>query len=417
VHTAGGRIIAIVLSTQLRGLFMPKSVIAAIPRPSHMVRFCALFCTVWLFCWLFAFPLQAAPLKVIYGFDREFPPFSFEEAQGIPTGFDVDLLKAVLRDKPVKLIMRPLSWDQVLVELSAGNITVTSGMAKTAQRELLYRFTERPTLPARVMLFTKNHNRVGNVRLLRGQTVSVEKGSFQQRVLEGFGGLNVKLFNTKVDALRALYRDEVVAYGGPERTAYYYIEKLKLGGITTVGTPLRVTDVFYAVNREEPELLKLINDGMLEVMRNGEYDRIYRKWFVPELLPEERAELIKQATAAAINAYAPYSRVPVGAAVLTRSGKIFTGCNVENPMLNLTGTALRTATLKAVSEGDIGIRAVVSVGPDGRLLSPSASDRQFLYEFGRGILALIEPEKGVYEERMLSELLPEPYVQRPEWQE
>jgi cytidine deaminase len=171
------------------------------------------------------------------------------------------------------------------------------------------------------------------------------------------------------------------------------------------------------VNREEPELLKLINDGMLEVMRNGEYDRIYRKWFVPELLPEERAELIKQATAAAINAYAPYSRVPVGAAVLTRSGKIFTGCNVENPMLNLTGTALRTATLKAVSEGDIGIRAVVSVGPDGRLLSPSASDRQFLYEFGRGILALIEPEKGVYEERMLSELLPEPYVQRPEWQE
>jgi cytidine deaminase len=51
------------------------------------------------------------------------------------------------------------------------------------------------------------------------------------------------------------------------------------------------------------------------------------------------------------------------------------------------------------------------------LLSPSASDRQFLYEFGRGILALIEPEKGVYEERMLSELLPEPYVQRPEWQE
>lgn len=69
---------------------------------------------------------------MIYGFDREFPPFSFEEAQGIPTGFDVDLLKAVLRDKPVKLIMRPLSWDQVLVELSAGNITVTSGMAKTA---------------------------------------------------------------------------------------------------------------------------------------------------------------------------------------------------------------------------------------------------------------------------------------------
>ncbi|MFV0421852.1 cytidine deaminase [Oleidesulfovibrio sp.] len=380
----------------------------------------ALVCVMFMFAFIVVPFLgyqpahAAAPLKVVYGFDREFPPFSFEEAQGVPTGFDVELLQAILRDKPVKLILRPLSWDQVLVELSAGNISVTSGMAKTPQRELLYRFAERPTLPSRIMLFTKNHNRVGNVRLLRGQRVAVEKGSLQQRVLEGFGGLNIKLFNTKIDALKALYNDEVVAYGGPERTATYYINKLKLGGISTVGTPLNITDVFFAVNREQTALLKMMNDGMLEVMRNGEYDRIYRKWFVPELLPEERQELIKQAKQATINSYAPYSRVALGAAVLTHSGKIFTGCNVENPMLNLSQTALKTAVVKAVSDGDIGIRAIVSVDSDGRVLPPSASDRQFLYEFGRGILSVLEPEKGVYEERMLSELLPEPYVRRPE---
>ncbi len=359
-----------------------------------------------------AFAATTAPLKVVYGFDREFPPFSFEKMQGVPTGFDVDLLQAVLRDKPVRLILRPLTWEQVLVELSAGNITVTSGMAKTVQRQLLYHFADRPSMLLKIMLFTKNHKRVGNVQLLRGQRVAVEQGSLQQRVLENFGGLNIKLYKSKAAGLRALYRDEVEAYGGPERTADYYIKKLDFGGIGTVGTPLSVTEVFFAVNHEQSRLLKMINDGMLEVLENGEYDRIYRKWFVTELLPEERSALITKAKEATLNAYAPYSRMPMGAAVLTNSGAIFTGCNVENPILSQSVTALRGAVVKAVSEGDMAIRAVVSVDAQGHVLPPSAADRQLLYEFGRGILVTLEPEDGKYVERMLSTLLPEPYIRR-----
>lgn len=364
---------------------------------------------------LFSVPAYAEPpMKVIYGFDREYPPYSFEEAQGKAAGFDVDLIQAILKDENVNLIMRPLSWDQVQVELSAGNIQVSSGMAKTKQRMLLYNFSDMPSMPLQIKLFTKPAARVGNVTLLRGQTVSVEKGSFQQRVLEEFGGLNVKLYKSKVEALKALYNDEVVAYGGPVQTAYYYIDRLKLGSITAVGTPLTVSDTFFVVNRDAAKVLAMINKGLLQVFQNGEYDRIYRKWFVPTLYPEEYTALYTAARNAAINAYAPYSKFPVGAAVMTRSGKVITGCNVENAQRDISQTALRTAVLKAISEGEYEFRAVVSVAPDGTILAPSAADRQFLFEFGRGILCAVQPEKNKVELKMVSEILPYPYANRPD---
>jgi len=373
-----------------------------------------LFSAVLVLCAAVRPAVAEPPMKVIYGFDREYPPYSFEEAAGKPAGFDVDLIQAILQEDNVRLIMRPLTWDQVQVELSAGNIQVSSGLAVTKQRQLLYKFADKPTMPMQIKLFTNPAARVGNVTLLRGQTVAVEKGSYQQRVLEEFGGLNIKLYRSKTEALKALYNDEVVAYGGPTQTAYYLIDKLKLGTITAVGTPLVVSDTYFAVNRDQDKLLAMINRGMLRIIQNGEYDRIYRKWFVPDLHPEEYTALYTAARNAAINAYAPYSRVPVGAAVLTRSGRIVTGCNVENSLISESQTALRTAVLKAVSEGEYEFRAVVSVAPDGSVMAPSAGDRQFLYEFGRGILCVVQPQAGKVELKMVSELLPYPHDSRPQ---
>ncbi|MGE4298772.1 MAG: cytidine deaminase [Desulfovibrionaceae bacterium] len=379
-------------------------------------RVSALAAPVCLFCLLcltlacaLASPAAAADLpaekRVIYGFDREFPPFSFE-TEGQPTGFEVDIAKAVFRDSPYKFILKPLNWDKVQLQLSGGDIHLTSGMAKTKQRLLLYNFSDRPLLPLNVKLFTKSQNRVGNANLLRGKTVSVHKGSYYQRVLEDFGGLNIKLYKTELDALKALYQDEVEAFGGGDKTAYYYINKLKLGGINAVGTPLKVTNVYFAVNRSAPDVLKMVNDGMRRIMESGEYDRIYRRWFVQELTREDVATLRQAATDAAVNAYAPYSNDPVGAAVLTRSGRIYTGANVENMQLGQSASALKVAVYKAVTDGETELRAVLVARPGGLLVPPTADERQTLYEFGRGVLAVLEPEKGDYVIRTISELLP-----------
>ena len=96
-------------------------------------------------------------------------------------------------------------------------------------------------------------------------------------------------------------------------------------------------------------------------------------------------ELIHKAIAAREFAYAPYSNFCVGAALLTKSGKIYTGCNVENAGYSATNCAERTAFFKAVSEGEREFAAIAIVGgPRGRLTeycSPCGVCRQVMQEF------------------------------------
>ena len=106
-------------------------------------------------------------------------------------------------------------------------------------------------------------------------------------------------------------------------------------------------------------------------------------------------------------AYAPYSGFPVGAALLARSGQVFTGCNVENAAYPLTTCAERTAVTKAVSEGERDFEAIAVVTATGA--TPCGACRQVLREFGgadadlRVIVADLEGNLRTY---TIAELLP-----------
>ena len=91
-------------------------------------------------------------------------------------------------------------------------------------------------------------------------------------------------------------------------------------------------------------------------------------------------ELMNNAKEAAKNSYSPFSRFAVGAAVITPSGKIYKGCNVENSSFGLTNCAERTAIFKAVSEGEREILAVAIYSPNSDSCYPCGACRQVLYE-------------------------------------
>lgn len=100
-------------------------------------------------------------------------------------------------------------------------------------------------------------------------------------------------------------------------------------------------------------------------------------------LPEAiLAELRGRAKDASTRAYAPYSQFPVGAAVLTDDGQIFSGANVENAAFPLTVCAERNAIGAAVSAGSRGIRAIVIYTPTPRPTAPCGGCRQVINEFG-----------------------------------
>lgn len=103
--------------------------------------------------------------------------------------------------------------------------------------------------------------------------------------------------------------------------------------------------------------------------------------------PRLRDELIHRAGAARTQAYAPYSRFQVGAAVLTSDGQIFAGCNVENASYGLTICAERSAVCAAVAAGQKQITAVAVATAGGH--SPCGACRQVLSEFGPAMEVLL----------------------------
>ena len=130
-----------------------------------------------------------------------------------------------------------------------------------------------------------------------------------------------------------------------------------------------------------------------------------------------REELVKKAYEAQKFSYSPYSGFQVGAALLTKSGKVYTGCNIENAAFSPTNCAERTAVFKAVSEGETQFQAIAVVGnkkdapkEEWEFCTPCGVCRQVLLEF-------VDPQEfevivGKGEEIRkftLSQLLPESF--------
>lgn len=117
-------------------------------------------------------------------------------------------------------------------------------------------------------------------------------------------------------------------------------------------------------------------------------------------------ELFDLAVKAMENAYVPFSKFPVGAALLTEDGKVFTGCNVEGSSYGNTICAERTACVKAISEGYRNFVALAVVCGEGRV-TPCGICRQFLYEFQPDLRVITGEDRDHIEEFRLYELLPE----------
>ena len=119
--------------------------------------------------------------------------------------------------------------------------------------------------------------------------------------------------------------------------------------------------------------------------------------------------LVRLARLAKKHSYSPYSRFRVGAALLARSGKVYTGCNIENSSYGLTVCAERTAIFKAVSEGVRGFSAIAIATDEDRGTPPCGACRQVLLDLAGDIEGIMVGRKGPATVTTMSELLPLPF--------
>ncbi|MCJ7435266.1 MAG: cytidine deaminase [Anaerolineales bacterium] len=127
--------------------------------------------------------------------------------------------------------------------------------------------------------------------------------------------------------------------------------------------------------------------------------------------PSERQSLIDLANEARKKSYAPYSHYPVGAALRTKTGRVYTGVNIENAAYPTGICAERVAIFKAVSEGELEFDMIAVVTNNGG--SPCGSCRQVMAEFGLDTIVLIADGNGkLMQEMTVNDLLPDAFTPR-----
>lgn len=129
-------------------------------------------------------------------------------------------------------------------------------------------------------------------------------------------------------------------------------------------------------------------------------------------MDNKRKELIEAAAAARENSYAPYSRFRVGAAVETKDGKIYSGCNIESASYGLTVCGERVAIWKAVSEGEHEFQQVAVVVDTEDLTPPCGVCRQILWEFCGNVPVTLANLSGKSETVMMEDLIPRAFGRR-----
>lgn len=123
----------------------------------------------------------------------------------------------------------------------------------------------------------------------------------------------------------------------------------------------------------------------------------------------DNATLIMKAKEAMNYSYSPYSHFKVGAALSTKHGQVFTGCNIENASYGATICAERTAATKAISEGYVDFDKIAIVSTREEFTYPCGICRQFLSEFSKDLIIVLSNKEGEIKEVRLSELMPEAF--------
>jgi cytidine deaminase len=127
---------------------------------------------------------------------------------------------------------------------------------------------------------------------------------------------------------------------------------------------------------------------------------------MPKITEAALRRLEKTARTAASKAYAPYSKFPVGAAIIAGSGKVYSGCNVENASFGLCNCAERTAIFTAITAGESEVKAVAVYTPTPLPTAPCGACRQVIHEFGPEALVISVCDSKNKIETRLTALLP-----------
>lgn len=216
---------------------------------------------------------------IIVGGDRDYPPYEFIDAAGRPSGYNVDLTRAIAEVMGLKVEFRLGGWSEMRTALEEGGVDVLQGMSWSEERSREVDFSLAHTIVNHAVFIRQDSPPVKSLEELKGGKIAVHRDGIMHDYLsrQNFTDQLI-LTDTPADALRLLSAgstDYAIVAIVP---GMYLVRELKLSNLVPTLRNVATHRYCYAVAKGNEELLSRFNEGLAILRKTGQYDTIYNKW-------------------------------------------------------------------------------------------------------------------------------------------
>ncbi len=219
------------------------------------------------------------PPTVVFGGDRDYPPYEFLDADGKPAGYNVDLTRAIAEVMGLRIEIRLGGWSEMRRALDEGRVDALQGMSWSEDRARELAFSPPHTVVNHAIFARKGTPPVASLEELRGHAVAVHRAGIMDEHLTALGlGDTLIRTDTPADVLRLLAsgKGEYAVVAALPGT--YITRQLKLTNVVQVAPNVASHRYGYAVRKGDAVLLSRIEEGLAILKQTGRYDEIRERW-------------------------------------------------------------------------------------------------------------------------------------------
>ena len=217
--------------------------------------------------------------RIIVGGEFNYPPYEYLDKNGQPTGFNVDLTKAIAKELGLEIIIKLEPWAVTKQGLLDNEIDIIQGMFYSVERDKIFNLTQAHSLVSHVIVCNKNIPMPANLDELRDAKIVVMKGDIMHDLLleNGFNQ-QIVLAETQEDVLKLVSQKKYNYALVAKIPALYWINLNKWNNLNVSDQPIINAEYCYASLHSNNSLIDLFSQGLSIVKEKGEYRKIYSKW-------------------------------------------------------------------------------------------------------------------------------------------
>jgi polar amino acid transport system substrate-binding protein len=217
------------------------------------------------------------------GTNAEFPPFEFQEGNGEISGFDAELIRAIGKAVGMEVQITHMGFDAIFEGLSRDKVDVgVAAITITDDRKQTVDFTA-PYFDAKQYILVPKNSNIKTLKELKGKKIGVQAATTGEAVVQGVFGKTyegIKAYDETPSAINDLQIGRLDAVVVDSAVVVEFNKKLGEGKFNIVeDNSLPVEQYGMAVKKGNKDMLNKLNEGLKKVKENGEYDKIYQKYF------------------------------------------------------------------------------------------------------------------------------------------